>query len=307
MFAHAQHPVHQSLQEYGRGIAGGLLFSLPLLYTMEVWWAGFLIDSSRLLICLVATFLLLLAYNRYAGIHPGVRLFDVVVDSVEEFGLGILLSALILFLLGRVTPDMPREEILGKIILEAMLVSIGVSVGTAQLGMQSGESDEELEGEPADDGGSSRAERYERSDESMGLGNSDLPERPHIREQAALCLCGAVLFAANIAPTEEIIVIATESPPWRTLSLVGISLAMGALILYFSGFRHSRRSYPPAGVLLGILDIAFTYAIAIFASAMILWFFHRFEGVSVATGVAEVVVLGFAANLGASAGRLLIG
>jgi Putative integral membrane protein (DUF2391) len=33
--------ITKSLQEYGRGVAGGLMFSLPLLYTMEVWWAGF--------------------------------------------------------------------------------------------------------------------------------------------------------------------------------------------------------------------------------------------------------------------------
>jgi hypothetical protein len=29
----------ESLREYGRGVAGGLLFSLPLLYTVEVWHA----------------------------------------------------------------------------------------------------------------------------------------------------------------------------------------------------------------------------------------------------------------------------
>ncbi|MDQ3135846.1 MAG: TIGR02587 family membrane protein, partial [Acidobacteriota bacterium] len=33
-------PIKKSLQEYARGVAGGLLFSLPLLYTMEVWWMG---------------------------------------------------------------------------------------------------------------------------------------------------------------------------------------------------------------------------------------------------------------------------
>jgi putative integral membrane protein DUF2391 len=33
----------KSLREYGWGIAGGLLFSLSLLYTMEVCWAA----SSR--------------------------------------------------------------------------------------------------------------------------------------------------------------------------------------------------------------------------------------------------------------------
>jgi hypothetical protein len=43
-----ERPVHKSLQEYARGIAGGLLFSLPLIYTMEVWWAGFTSHPMRL-------------------------------------------------------------------------------------------------------------------------------------------------------------------------------------------------------------------------------------------------------------------
>ncbi|HEX4668040.1 MAG TPA: DUF2391 family protein, partial [Chthoniobacterales bacterium] len=34
--------IGDSLREYARGIAGGLMFSLPLLYTMEVWWTGFI-------------------------------------------------------------------------------------------------------------------------------------------------------------------------------------------------------------------------------------------------------------------------
>lgn len=38
-------PLVASLQEYARGIAGGLIFSLPLLYTMEVWWAGFITNA----------------------------------------------------------------------------------------------------------------------------------------------------------------------------------------------------------------------------------------------------------------------
>lgn len=311
MGGRAQEPVRESLREYGRGIAGGLLFSLPLLYTMEVWWAGFLLDSRRLLICFVTTFLLLLAYNRFSGIHPGFRLLDVVIDSVEEFGIGIVLAALVLFLLGRIAPGMPREEILGKIILESMLVSIGVSVGTAQLGMSQNDvnddsagSDEETTG--GDSQKSTAGEEGERTGESAGPRGSDTLSRPPIGKQGALSVCGAVLFAANIAPTEEIVVIATESAPWRLLAIVGLSLAMGALILYFSEFHQAHRMYPPAGWLLGMFDVAFTYAIGLFASAMILWLFQRFEGVSVATGVAEVVVLGFAGNLGASAGRLLI-
>ena len=52
--------VSQSLREYGRGVAGGLLFSLPLLYTMEVWWAGFTSHPFRLAAYVAETFTLLL-------------------------------------------------------------------------------------------------------------------------------------------------------------------------------------------------------------------------------------------------------
>ncbi|MCA1627000.1 MAG: TIGR02587 family membrane protein, partial [Acidobacteria bacterium] len=42
--------VNKSLKEYIRGVAGGLLFSLPLLYTMEVWRMGVVAHPWRLVI-----------------------------------------------------------------------------------------------------------------------------------------------------------------------------------------------------------------------------------------------------------------
>jgi len=59
---------------------------------------------------------------------------EVAIDSVEEMGLGLLIAAFVLWLLGQITFDMTVNEILGKIIIEAMTVAIGVSIGTAQLG-----------------------------------------------------------------------------------------------------------------------------------------------------------------------------
>ena len=108
--------VKQSLQEYLRGITGGLLFSLPLLYTMEVWWAGFTTHPLRLLIYVLATFTLLLGYNRYCGLRCDASPVEVVIDSVEEMGLGLLIAAFVLWLLGQLTFDMTSNEILGKII-----------------------------------------------------------------------------------------------------------------------------------------------------------------------------------------------
>jgi uncharacterized membrane protein len=49
-----------------------------------------------------------------------------------------------------------------------------------------------------------------------------------------------------------------------------------------------------------------TYAIALSSSALILWFFGRFDDVTMFTALAQTVALGLAATLGASAGRLLL-
>jgi len=42
--------------------------------------------------------------------------------------------------------------------------------------------------------------------------------------QIVIALCGAVLFAANVAPTEEIIMIATETASEKLLGLALLSL-----------------------------------------------------------------------------------
>ena len=205
--------VSQSLSEYGRGVAGGLLFSLPLLYTMDVWWAGFTSHPFRLAAYVAATFALLLGYNRLLGLRRDTCFSEVVIDSVEEMGLGILVALLILWLLGRVTSGMPLEEAAGKVVIEAMTVAVGVSVGTAQLGGGGGEGDKGVSGGQASAG---------------GFGG-----------QLVVALCGAVLFASNVAPTEEIVMMAVEISAWRLLGLALLSLGLAALILYYSEFAGS--------------------------------------------------------------------
>ena len=44
--------------------------------------------------------------------------------------------------------------------------------------------------------------------------------------QLVVALCGAVLFASNVAPTEEIVMMAVEISAWRLLGLAGLSLAL---------------------------------------------------------------------------------
>jgi putative integral membrane protein (TIGR02587 family) len=259
---------------------------------MEVWWAGFRLHPWRLLIYIPATFVLLLGYNRFAGLRRDASWLEVVIDSVEELGLGLLLAAAILSLLGRIHFGMTPDEIVGKIVVEAMTVAIGVSVGTAQLG---GGDEKEPDTGMAGDG-----------QEKGAHGASDARQQIRLGDQMVIGLCGAILFAANIAPTEEIIVIGTEVSSWGVLGMALVSLALAALILYYSEFRGSRRFVHTDGLSAVLFGTVITYALALGASAAILWFFGRFDGLAPITCLAETVTLGVAATLGASAGRLLL-
>ncbi len=276
----SERPVSKSLQEYGRGVAGGLMFSLPLLYTMEVWWVGFIAHPYRLLAYVVVTFLLLLGYNRYAGLRRDSSMKEVAIDSVEEMGMGLFLAGLVLFLLGRITIEMPANEIVGLIVVEAMTVAIGVSIGTAQLGA-GGKEDE-------------------------GLGASSSKNEIHFGGQMVLGFLGAILFAANLAPTEEIVIVGIETSWLKLVGVAVFSLLIAFLILHYSDFKGAEqfvRADRPTLILLGSV---LTYAIALSASALILWFFGRFDGVTIYTALAQTVALGLAGTLGASAGRLLL-
>jgi putative integral membrane protein (TIGR02587 family) len=263
-------------------LAGGLLFSLPLLYTMEMWSAGFGVPPLGLLLYVGLTFLLLLGYNRYAGMRRDSSWIEVVIDSIEEMGIGLVLAALVLYLFGQITADMPHSEVLGKIIIESMTVAVGISIGTAQLG-----------GESSDTGTTADSKKE----------NGELPDPT---AQVVLAFCGAVLFAANVAPTEEIQVIGIETTNVKLLGIVALSLVTSAIILFYSDFVGSRRFVRRDGPFWFVGDTAMSFAVALAASALMLWFFHGLVDVSFRTAVSQIVVLAFPASLGASAGRLLI-
>ena len=281
-------PSSEALKEYGRGIAGGLLFSLPLLYTMEVWWTGFLVEPTYLIAYLGAMFLLLLGYNRFAGMREDASWIEVGMDSIEEMGIGLLLSALVLFLLGQITADMATSTIVGKIVVQSMTVAAGVSVGTAQLG------------QGGSDTGVNSSGVSEPKSGGQGEPGQDTPDT---MAQLVLGFCGALLFAANVAPTAEIQMIGRDAGALRLLGLAGLSLLIGAVALFFSGFVGAESHVPSMGIFWSVFGILTSYATAMLAATLMLWFFHQ---VPVVVGISQVVVLAFPAMLGASAGRLLI-
>lgn len=297
--------VPRSLKEYGRGITGGLLFSLPVLYTMEVWWAGFLASPERLLISLFVTFALLVGYNRFAGVHHDASYGEILAEATEEMGLGLLLSALVLWLLSRITLQMSHSEIAGKIVVESMAVAIGISVGTEQLGGSGGQ---DKNGNPSHSG-DKEGEGKQAQGSSQGPDQKEPDQRGSLLGHLVMSLCGAVLIAANVAPTQEITMIGAETAPIKLLGVAVLSLALGAIILYYSEFQGAHRFVQSFGRSLEemALGVAVVYGVALVASAFLLWFFGQLQGLGAYAILSEVVVLAFPASLGASAGHLLIG
>ena len=276
-----------SLKEYARGITGGLLFSLPLFYTMEMWEASLSLPPQRLLAYLLVTFILLMGYNKYAGLHPAAQWSEIITDSVEEIGLGIILSLAVLQSLGQLNwYEVYLYDNFCKIIVQAMPVAIGISIGTAQLQTQ--------------DAGENNPEKGKQK---QGTGRDDAS----FSGRFILAICGSVVIAGNIAPTEEIPLIAMSSTLFSLLLLMAESLFLGAVILFFSDFRGSAKKLAGRGLYIQIIQHTIsTYIACLLASLLMLWFFGQLSGIGLFAALANVIVLGFPAMLGASAGRLLI-
>ena len=270
--------IKETLMEYGRGIVGGLIFSLPLIFTMEVWWSGFIASPGSLISAIIVTYILLLGYNRYAGMRKDTTFFDLCWDSVEEIGLAFIVSFVFLYLIGEISFNMSFDEIFGKIIIESMIVAIGISVGTAQLGASdngdSGMEDDEKEAEP----------------EFLGI--------------VILSICGATLFASSMAPTDEVMEIAIASSTTRLLLIALLSLALSLVILHFSEFRGSNTGKTSMTAVVRTTTI--NYMIALIISFILLLFFGRVVDYGYEVILAQVIVLALPATMGASAGRLLI-
>ncbi|SRX55518.1 TIGR02587 family membrane protein [Aequorivita sp. CIP111184] len=276
--------IDKSLKDYGRGITGGLLFSLPMLYTMELWWAGFIANSLQLIVYFIVGMFLLMVYNHYVGIRREHSFLEGLEESIEEMGMALLLTVFILWVTGRLAPNMSLNEISGKIIVEAVTVAIGISVGKSQLGSEGDEKNDKDEDE-----------------------QNKWSKNPNILRSVNIALCGAILIASNVAPTDEVMVIALEAEIFKLLLIALLSIGIGGAVLYYINFKGAKEAVlQPHNFKQVVFGTVIMYAVALASSAFMLWFFGRFDGLSLYGIVAETVVLGFPAALGASAGRLLI-
>lgn len=252
-------------------LGGAILFSFPLLMTMEMWWLGFYMDRFRLALFLALVFLLVLGLSYLEG---GDETFKIeVLDALVAFTAGYTVAVVMLLLFGIVKPGMSVDEVIGKISLHAAPAAIGAILARRQLGVEETKKEK------------TRRKSYRARIFFMGV--------------------GAIFLAFQLAPTEEMVLIGHRMTGWHAAALAVVSLGVMQAFLYAVELRAEGS---PAGLFRSVfLRLTLVgYALALVVSLYVLWTFGRLSGADMTETVTATIVLGFPASLGASAARLIL-
>lgn len=268
-----------SNKEYVIGLArafgGAIIFAFPLLMTMEMWWLGFYMDRLQLLIFVVLNSFVLIGLAHFTGFEQTVGLKDAVLDGFAAYAIGVLASAGMLAMFGVIAPEMTTDEIIGKVAVQAVPASIGAVVARKQLGGKTRE-------------------------QAAREGRAGYPG------QLFLMLAGALFLAFNVAPTEEMMLIAFMMTPWHVIATVVVSVLLLHAFVYSVGFS-GQEAIGAASPWRAFVKFSLAgYSIALLVSLYVLWAFGRTDGIALAHIANMMVVLGFPASLGAAAARLIV-
>jgi putative integral membrane protein (TIGR02587 family) len=278
------------LQAVLQGAAGGFLFGIPLLYTVEVWSIGSATEPWWLLIVLMVTLVVVWLLTQVEGFRQSLTLnpLEAILESLEAVGIGIVCAAVSLLLLQRITPVTPLAEILGKLVFEGVPFALGVSLARSTL--------------------SQNPLRIRRRSGRPNVSSS--PTLSLWREALVdfdATLIGAVLIAFSIAPTEEVPLIAASLPSLWLLLVMAASLGLSYTIVFASGFTN-RTERQQRGLLLspGTETLA-AYLVALLASVTMLVLFRQLNlGDPWQEWLSDTLVLGLPASVGGAAGRILV-
>lgn len=260
-------------RDLARAFGGALLFSLPLLMTMELWWFGFILSPLRLGIFLLVSLPLLLGLALYAGFSKAHRgLGHALLDTLAALAVGALTAAVVLSLFGVLEPGAPPGQIVGQLSLQAIAGAMGALLAGRQLSAGEDETGDE--------------------DEASYPG------------ELFLMVAGALFLALNMAPTEEMILIAYRMSAFHVAALLVLSLMIMHAIVFKVGFAGQEAHHRPFAAFVHYTLAG--YGLVLLTSLYVLWVFGRTDGHGLAEIVDAVVVLSFPGAIGAAAARLLV-
>jgi putative integral membrane protein (TIGR02587 family) len=223
-----------------RAFGGAFLFGVPLLFTMEMWWIGSYADLWKLGAFLLLAFLANVALAHFAGFRDD-RVRGAALDqAVDAVAVGIVASIVVLLALNRVSLGDPLDSIVGMVVIQAVPLSIGASIANAV---------------------------FRRGEGRLGHQDAPSADERHLWKEALNDLgataAGGIFIGFSIAPTEEVIMLATELDYFHELALVGLSLVIAWVIVFASGFDPQARLDPPGPFQRPFTETAVSYAVSL--------------------------------------------
>jgi putative integral membrane protein (TIGR02587 family) len=243
---------------------------------------------------LAITFVVVLLLNHTEGFRKiqSKQFFDTVMDSFEALAIGIVSATCILFTLGEITQETPLNEALGKLILESVPFSLGAALAGAFLS------------------GDRWSSSNNQDSDQQGNRNNQGKESNFNATLADIggTLIGAMIIAFNIAPTDEIPMLDAAIAPPRLLAIIAVSLLISYGIVFQAGFTTQKQRRQQKGIFQRPLsETVMSYLVSLFASAFMLFFFHRLSLDDPWTlWMSRTLILGLPATIGGAAGRLAI-
>jgi putative integral membrane protein (TIGR02587 family) len=264
---------HSFAADLAHDFGGAILFSFPLLMTMEMWWLGFYMDRLRLALFLALAFVLVAGLSYFEGGEETFRIE--MLDALVACAAGYTVAAVMLLLFGIINSGMSADEVVGKISLHAVPGSIGAILARRLLEVEETKKEKR------------RREGYGAKIFLMGV--------------------GAIFLAFQLAPTEEMVLIGHRMTGWHAAALAVVSLCV--MQSFICATERGRRARVFSADFFWGVFLRFTvvgYALALLISLYVLWSFGRLDGAASAEIVMATLVLGFPAALGASAARLIL-
>lgn len=268
-----------------RAVGGGFIFATPLLYTMEMWWIGTTAELWKLLLFLgfASLISLALARTRTGGFKEQTDLFATIEQAVDGVAVGLVGAVVVLTVLNRIQVSDPLDSILGKVVVQAVPLSIGAAVANAIFGPSG-----------------------ERSREGDEQGEEAQSAMQALLADFGATIIGAIFLAFSIAPTDEVPMLAADLDYAHQLALIGLSLLLSYIIVFASGFGTGQ--HEQAGAFQSPLtETVMAYVLSLLVVLISLYLFDQIEW-SDPLGhiIAMVLVLGLPATIGGAAGRLVV-
>lgn len=274
----------RELDTFARAFGGAFLFGIPLLYTQETWKIGAYLDASQLLIILGLAFAGAIALSHISGfrLEPGRHRFTTdLEEAVQALAVGAVGSLVVLVVLARLGPDDAPQQWIRLIALQTVPLSIGAALGNAFLA----------------EGGS----------RVSGEGSPPRSASAALGADVAATAFGAFFVCFNIAPTEEVQLLASQMSPAHLVALMVLSLAIGYAIVFeaeFLGIGRRRAQIGPFQQ--PSAETTLSYCVALVVAGALLFLLGRVEpGDPARDIVAQTIVLGLPATIGGAAGRLV--